>query len=93
MDNLKRQLSDLHVTQKLLGFLHEVCAQAQLPDLIHRLSPGDELIITENDRPVAKLARTGVKQQWPCKAGSARGKIQVAADFDEPLEELREYME
>src|SRR5271167_1289875 len=50
-------------------------AQAQLSDLIHRLTPGDEVLITENNEPVAKLARTEPKKQWPCKAGSAKGTI------------------
>ena len=49
-------------------------AQAQLLDLIHRLQDGDEVVITENDQPVAKLARTEPKNQWPCKAGSAEGR-------------------
>jgi len=69
-------------------------AQAQLTDLIHRLNHGDELVITENDQPVAKLARTDPKQQWPCKAGSAKGSIHwMAPDFDAPLDEFKEYME
>jgi antitoxin (DNA-binding transcriptional repressor) of toxin-antitoxin stability system len=68
-------------------------AQAKLSDLIHQLSPGEEVVITENSEPVAKLARTEPKQQWPCKAGSAKGKIHIAPDFDEPLEEFKEYME
>ena len=69
-------------------------AQARLSDLIHRLAPGDEVVITENDEPVAKLARTEPKKQWPCKAGSARETIHwMAPDFDEPLEEFKEYME
>ena len=38
-------------------------AQAQLADLIHRLNPGEELVITEKDEPVAKLARTEPKKQ------------------------------
>ncbi len=68
-------------------------AQAQLTDLIHRLRDGDEVVITENDQPVAKLARTEPKIEWPCKAGSAKGKIWMAPDFDAPLEDFREYME
>lgn len=68
-------------------------AQAQLSDLIHRLAPGDEVVITENNQPVGRLARTGSKKQWPSKAGSAKGKIRMAPDFDEPLEEFKEYME
>jgi len=31
-------------------------AQANLADLIHRLSPGEEVVILEGDRPVATLS-------------------------------------
>jgi antitoxin (DNA-binding transcriptional repressor) of toxin-antitoxin stability system len=63
-------------------------AQSQLSDLIHRLAPGDEVVITENGEPVAKLARTESEKQWPCKAGSAKGTIHwMAPDFDAPLED------
>lgn len=68
-------------------------AQAGLSDLIHKLVPGEEVVITENDQPVAKLARTEPKKLWPCKAGSAKGKIWMAPDFDAPLEDFKEYME
>ena len=30
-------------------------AQANLPELVARLGPGEEVIITENEQPVAKL--------------------------------------
>ena len=69
-------------------------AQNKLSELIHRLGPGDEVVITENDEPVAKLARTEPKKQWPCKAGSTKGTIHwMAPDFNAPLEEFKEYME
>ena len=71
-------------------------AQSRLPELIHGLILGDELVITENDQPVAKLARAPAepKTQWPCQAGSAKGSIHwMAPDFDAPLEEFKEYME
>jgi antitoxin (DNA-binding transcriptional repressor) of toxin-antitoxin stability system len=68
-------------------------AQSRLPDLIHNLSRDDEVVITENSQPVARLSRNEPKTQWPCKAGSARGKIWMAPDFDAPLEEFKEYME
>jgi antitoxin (DNA-binding transcriptional repressor) of toxin-antitoxin stability system len=69
-------------------------AQARLQDLIHQLTPGDELVITENNEAVARLARTGPKKQWPCKAGSARATTHwMAPDFDAPLEDFKEYME
>jgi prevent-host-death family protein len=68
-------------------------AQAKLSELIHGLTPGDEVLITENNQPVAKLASTQPKKQWPCKAGSAKGKIHMAPNLDEPLDEFKEYME
>ena len=68
-------------------------AQAKLLELIHQLPPGEELVITENNQPVAKLARTQPTQQWPCQAGTAMGKIWMAPDFDAPVEEFRKYME
>jgi prevent-host-death family protein len=33
-------------------------AQAKLLELIHRMSPGDEVLITENNEPVARLSIT-----------------------------------
>jgi len=54
--------------------------QTTLSELIHRLTPGEEVIIFENDRAVARLVlnplpsaqQTEPKNQWPCKAGSAK---------------------
>ncbi|WP_165229138.1 type II toxin-antitoxin system Phd/YefM family antitoxin [Aquisphaera insulae] len=69
-------------------------AQSRLSDLIHNLSPGDELVITENNQPVARLSRSEPKTQWPRKAGSAKGRPHwMAPDFDAPLEDFKEYME
>jgi antitoxin (DNA-binding transcriptional repressor) of toxin-antitoxin stability system len=68
-------------------------AQCRLTELIHNLSPGDELVITENNQPVARLTRNEPKTQWPCKAGNAKGKIRMASDFDAPLDDFKEYME
>ena len=70
-------------------------AQARLKDLIHQLRPGDEVIITEDHKPVARL----VPQPPPARPprpgpGLCRGMItHMAPDFDAPLEDLREYME
>ncbi len=68
-------------------------AQAQLLDLIHGLHDGDEVVITDNDQPVARLARTESRNEWPCQAGSAKGRIWMSPDFDAPLDDFREYME
>lgn len=70
-------------------------AQAQLTDLIHGLAPGDEVLITDNDQPVARLVSTAVTQpKRPRQLGTLKGTVlYMAPDFDAPLEDFREYME
>lgn len=71
-------------------------AQARLPDVIRRLKPGDEVVITENGRPVARLipARPGAGQpEKPRQPGTLRGSVlYMDPDFDAPLDEFKEYM-
>ena len=68
-------------------------AQAQLPQLIHQLAPGDEVVITENNRPVARILPPQAMQPAR-KLGSLRGTVlYMAPDFDAPLDEFKEYME
>jgi prevent-host-death family protein len=66
-------------------------AQAKLPDLIRKLLPGDELVITDNNQPVAKL----VSQKPPARQrpgpGLCKGMITIVAD-DEHLKDFVEYM-
>ncbi len=81
--------------------LHE--AQARLVDLVHGLSPGEALTITEDDRPVARLIPVPLVRQRPPrprppvtgvpKAGQYEGRLIVPDDFKEPLDEMREYLE
>jgi antitoxin (DNA-binding transcriptional repressor) of toxin-antitoxin stability system len=70
-------------------------AQAQLPDIIRRLTPGDEVVITENDQPVAKLVTAPANPpNKPRQPGTLRGTVlYMAPDFDAPLEDFKEYME
>ena len=57
------------------------------------LQPGEEVVLTENGQPLAKLVKTG-QTSWPCQAGSAKDKKHwMAPDFNDPLEEFKEYME
>jgi prevent-host-death family protein len=67
-------------------------AQAKLKELIHELAPGEEVIITENQQPVAKLVSEATKQRQPRKAGNCIGMIQIVADDDEHLKDFQEYM-
>jgi antitoxin (DNA-binding transcriptional repressor) of toxin-antitoxin stability system len=67
-------------------------AKAHLDELIAGLRPGEELVITDQGQPLAQVKKAE-RTSWPCKAGSAAGKIHMAPDFDEPLENFKEYME
>lgn len=78
-------------------------AQARLAELVHRLTPGEEVTITENDRPVARLMAPLIRPRGEPrprppitgvpKAGQYEGRLIVPEDFKELLEELREYVE
>jgi antitoxin (DNA-binding transcriptional repressor) of toxin-antitoxin stability system len=69
-------------------------AQEKLKELIAQLAPGEEIVLTENQQPVAKLV--GERPTCPPRPAPGLGKgsiLYMAPDFDEPLEEFKEYME
>ncbi len=71
-------------------------AQARLKDVIRQLAPGEEVVITENQQPVAKLVGEPSRPARPPRPGPGlcKGMITyMAPDFDAPLEDMKEYME
>jgi antitoxin (DNA-binding transcriptional repressor) of toxin-antitoxin stability system len=70
-------------------------AQSGLADIIHRLTPGDEVVITENDQPVARLVPTPpIPKRAHRQLGTMKGTVlYMAPDFDAPLEDFTECME
>lgn len=69
-------------------------AQARMPDLIHRLTPGDEVVITENNQPVAKLVTDVPKSQRGVRPppGLGKGSITIISEDDEHLQDFKKYM-
>jgi antitoxin (DNA-binding transcriptional repressor) of toxin-antitoxin stability system len=69
-------------------------AQSKLGELIRGLAPGEELIITENDRPVAKVTATPTAEEprRVPKLGTQRGSVLSMEHFDDPLDDFAEYM-
>jgi prevent-host-death family protein len=66
-------------------------AQTKLKELIRQLAPGEEVVITENQQPVAKLVGA---QRAERKLGTLKGTVlYMAPDFDAPLDDFKEYME
>jgi antitoxin (DNA-binding transcriptional repressor) of toxin-antitoxin stability system len=67
-------------------------AQVRLLELIENLPLGDELVITRDGRPVARLVREK-PTSWPCQPGTAKGILSIQEDDDEHLRDFEEYME
>lgn len=63
------------------------------PQLIEAATRGEEIIIPKYDQPIAKLVPVPpAKKHHPAKAGSAKGLITIVDDFDQPLEDFKDYM-
>lgn len=68
-------------------------AQARLPELIDKLQPGEEIVITRDSQPLAKLTGQTQTERAPRRPGTLKGTVlYMAADFNAPLEEFKEYM-
>ena len=69
-------------------------AQARLGEMIARLQPGEEIVITSGDKPVARLIGEAKAEPQPRRPGTLKGTVlYIAPDFDAPLEDFKEYME
>ena len=67
-------------------------AQAKLPELIDHLTAGEQLVITRNQKPIARLQAEAQPQRPRRKAGSAKGQFTILVDDDEHLQDFAEYM-
>ncbi len=63
--------------------------KANFSKLLNLAIEGEEIIITQNDQPVAQISP--IKRSL--QRGSANGKVWISVDFDEPLEDFQEYTE
>lgn len=66
-------------------------AQGRLEELVDDAVRGEEVVLTHEGQPVAKIipiTRRVARRRF----GSAKGLIHMREDFDEPLEDFREYM-
>jgi antitoxin (DNA-binding transcriptional repressor) of toxin-antitoxin stability system len=66
-------------------------AQAKLPELIDKLTLGEEVIITRNQQPVAQLIPPATAQPQPV-FGSCKGMLTIVSEDEEHLEDFKEYM-
>ena len=63
--------------------------QTKLKDLIAQLGPDDELVITQDSRPVARL--TAFPSPQP-RFGSCQGLLIINQEDDEHLADFQDYM-
>jgi antitoxin (DNA-binding transcriptional repressor) of toxin-antitoxin stability system len=67
-------------------------AQSQLKELVAGLAEGEEIVITDEHRPVAKLVIAEAPIRKPRQAGSAVGVLSIVHEDDEHLRDFEEYM-
>ena len=61
-------------------------AKTNLSRLLDRAAGGEEIVITRNGRPVAKLV-AATPARKPRKLGTLKGRIRINKNFDAPLPE------
>ncbi|MGA7876587.1 MAG: DUF2281 domain-containing protein [Desulfoferrobacter sp.] len=66
-------------------------AKERFLELVELAACGEEIIISKDKQPLVKLSRVHSHKQQRL-FGSAKGLITMAEDFDEPLEDFKEYM-
>ncbi|NET00808.1 MAG: type II toxin-antitoxin system prevent-host-death family antitoxin [Sphaerospermopsis sp. SIO1G1] len=62
--------------------------QSNLNKYLDLVIKGEKIIITKDNQPVAEISPI----QRPLKRGSAKGKVWISSDFNEPLEDFQDYM-
>jgi antitoxin (DNA-binding transcriptional repressor) of toxin-antitoxin stability system len=67
-------------------------AQSHLAEIIEKLTPGEEVVLTHEDQPVATLRATPTPREPP-RFGTLRGSIlYIAPDFDAIPEGFEDYL-
>ena len=59
-------------------------AKTQLSRMIDRAAAGDDIVISRNGKPVARLCQLAQRPR-NIEFGLLKGRIEIAVDFDAPL--------
>ena len=65
-------------------------AESQLAKLIEEAASGEEVVITRSDGASFKIVPISSTKPHPM-FGSARGLVRMSDDFDDPLEDFKDY--
>ena len=66
-------------------------AKSSLSRLVKRAASGEEILIATRGKPIAMLTRIPERRRklpWDI----FKGKIEMAGDFDAPLDEFKDYL-
>ena len=67
-------------------------AQARLTEIINKLAAGEEVLITRNDQPVARLVCQVQPSRKPRQPCTCRGMLVIVSDDDEHLKDFAKYI-
>ena len=66
-------------------------AATQLSGLVHAMRPGDEIVLTDNNLPIARILPVAFPQ--PRTAGTCRGMLEILSDdAADALGEFQDYL-
>ena len=68
-------------------------AKENLDEILEHAKQGGTVFIVGENGEAYELVATIVPKKGPRKAGSARGRVKMADDFDAPLPEFEPYLE
>jgi antitoxin (DNA-binding transcriptional repressor) of toxin-antitoxin stability system len=66
-------------------------AQRHLTEIIDKLTPGEEVVLTRGDKPVARLVAVPGEKPRPVP-GRGKGMLTVISEDDDHLKDFAEYM-
>jgi prevent-host-death family protein len=67
-------------------------AKSRLSELVDAALAGDDVVIARRGKPLVRLAPLNAARIRP-EPGRFKGRIDMAPDFDEALDDFREYVE
>lgn len=68
-------------------------AEGRLSEIIGKLSPGEEIVLSRDDKPVATLRAIAATPREPPRFGILKGTIlHIAPDFDDIPEGFEDYL-
>jgi prevent-host-death family protein len=65
-------------------------ATMRFAELLRRVQAGEEVVLTHENEPVARIVPAAVSGRKP-RFGAGRGLLTVGDDFDEPLDDFAPY--